>query len=66
MKSVWLENFVPTQIDLNGDQTAGETITAGSGGSDTAAQLWERTARQWRTSNPDAVKHFTTWIGGSL
>jgi|SRR5579883_517005 len=66
MRSVWLENFVPTQIDLNGDQTAGETITSKSGGPDTAAQLWERTARQWRVTNPDGLKHFTGWIGGAI
>jgi hypothetical protein len=64
--NIWLENFVPSQIDLNGDQVAGETITSNSGGSDTAAQLWERTARQWRLSNPSEMKHFTAWIGSHL
>lgn len=64
--NIWLENFVPSQIDLNGDQIAGETITSNSGGSDTAAQLWERTARQWRLSNPGEMKHFTSWIGSHL
>ncbi len=62
MKSVWLENFVPTQIDLNGDQVAGETVTSG-GTPAAAAQLWERTARQWRASNPTEMKQFTAWIG---
>jgi hypothetical protein len=57
---------VPTQIDLHGDQTAGETTTSRSGAPETAAQLWERTARQWRASNPDDVKHFKAWIGSSL
>ena len=64
--NIWLENFPPPQIDLNGDQVAGETITSKSGGPDTAAQLWERTARQWRVANPDSVKHFRAWIGGHL
>jgi multiple sugar transport system substrate-binding protein len=64
--NIWLENFVPTQIDYNGDQIAGETITSNSGGGDTAAQLWERTARQWRVSNPAEMKQFSAWIGASL
>ncbi len=61
MKSVWLENYVPTQLDLNGDQVAGETVTSG-GTPDSATQLWERTARQWRASNPTEMKQFTNWI----
>jgi multiple sugar transport system substrate-binding protein len=65
LPSIWLENVVPTQIDLNGDQTAGETITSGNGTPATAAQLWERTARQWRASNPDDVKRFKAWIASS-
>ena len=64
--NVWLENFVPPQVDLNGDQTAGEMITSGSGGPATAAQIWERSTRQWRASNPDGLKRFTSWIGSSL
>jgi raffinose/stachyose/melibiose transport system substrate-binding protein len=65
LRSIWLENLVPTQVDLNGDQTAGETITSRSGTPEMAAQLWERTARQWRASNPDGVKRFKAWIGSS-
>ena len=64
--NIWLENFVPTQIDYNGDQIAGETITAGSGSPDTAAVLWERTAKQWRVSNPAEMQHFKAWIGAAL
>ena len=61
--NIWLENFVQTQIDLNGDQVAGETVTASSGSPADAAQLWERTPRQWRVSNPAELQHFTAWIG---
>jgi ABC-type glycerol-3-phosphate transport system substrate-binding protein len=64
--NIWLENFVPSQIDANGDQVAGETITSKGGGPDVAAQLWERTARQWRVANPAEMKRFTAWIGGAL
>jgi raffinose/stachyose/melibiose transport system substrate-binding protein len=64
--NIWLENFVPTQIDLNGDQIAGETVTAKSGGPDTAALLWDRTAKQWRVSNPAELQHFKAWIGAAL
>jgi len=63
--NIWLENFVPTQIDANGDQIAGETVTSASGSPDTAAQLWERTARQWRVSNPAEMSQFSAWIGAS-
>jgi multiple sugar transport system substrate-binding protein len=62
-RNIWLENFVPTQVDSNGDQAAGEIITSGSGGPDAAAQIWERTTRQWRASNPGDLKHFQAWIG---
>lgn len=64
LPNVWLENFVPTQLDTNGDRTAGETVTAG-GTAQMAAQLWERTARQWRVSNPSDMKHFKAWIGSA-
>ena len=63
LHSVWLENFVPTQLDSNGDQIAGETVTSNGGSPGTAAQLWERTARQWRASNPTMMKQFSAWIG---
>jgi raffinose/stachyose/melibiose transport system substrate-binding protein len=62
-KNVWLENFVPTQVDSNGDQAAGEMITSGSGDEAAAAQIWERTTLQWRVSNPADLKHFQAWIG---
>ena len=65
-QNIWLENFVPTQVDSNGDQAAGEMITSGSGGPDAAGQIWERTTRQWRVSNPSDLKHFQAWIGKSL
>lgn len=65
-KNVWLENFVPTQVDSNGDQAAGEIITSGSGGPDAAAQIWERTTRQWQVSNPSDMKHFQAWIGHAI
>jgi len=65
LPNVWLENFVPTQLDTNGDRTAGETVTSG-GTADTAGQLWERTARQWRASNLGDLQRFKSWIGSSL
>ena len=65
-RNIWLENFVPTQVDSNGDQAAGEIITSGSGSPDSAAQIWERTTRQWRVSNPSDSKHFQDWIGKAL
>ena len=64
--NVGLENVVPTQVDSNGDQAAGEMITSGSGSPQTAAQLWERTARQWRAANPDQARRFTSWIGSGF
>ena len=62
LPNIWSENFVPTQLDTNGVRIDGQTVTSG-GTADTAAQLWERTARQWRASNPSDLKRFKAWIG---
>jgi multiple sugar transport system substrate-binding protein len=62
LPNFWAENFVPTQLDTNGVRVAGQTVTSG-GTAQAGAALWERTARQWRASNPADVQHFTSWIG---
>jgi raffinose/stachyose/melibiose transport system substrate-binding protein len=62
LPNIWAENFVPTQLDTNGVRIAGQTVTSG-GTAQAGAQLWERTARQWRASNPADVKNFTSWVG---
>ena len=55
---VWLENWIPVQLDGDADIPAGQMIFSGSGTADDAAQLWERVASTWRNVHPDEL---TNW-----
>lgn len=58
---VWLENFLPGQIDSDADLTAGQTIFAQSGSPVDAAKLWESIAETWRNQHPDELKNWQNW-----
>ncbi len=51
-KSVWLENYIPPQIDTNADLPAGQLITSGSGTPAQAAQLWMQQIEKWQLQQP--------------
>jgi raffinose/stachyose/melibiose transport system substrate-binding protein len=55
---VWLENWIPTQLDGDGDIPAGQMIFSGSGSAADAAQLWERVAQTWRNAHPDELANW--------
>jgi raffinose/stachyose/melibiose transport system substrate-binding protein len=55
---VWLENWIPPQLDGDADIPAGQMIFSGSGTPDDAAQLWERVAALWRNVHPDELANW--------
>jgi raffinose/stachyose/melibiose transport system substrate-binding protein len=58
---VWLENFLPGQIDSDADLPAGQTIFAQSGTPDDVAKLWQTVAETWRNQHPDELKNWQNW-----
>jgi ABC-type glycerol-3-phosphate transport system substrate-binding protein len=58
---VWLENFIPGQVDAEGDLAAGELIFSQSGTPEDAAQIWENAANTWRTQHPDELEKWKNW-----
>ncbi|HVO44436.1 MAG TPA: extracellular solute-binding protein [Aggregatilineales bacterium] len=58
---IWLENYLPAQLDSDADLPAGQTIYAQSGSPADAAALWERTAQTWRSQHPDELKNWQNW-----
>ena len=58
---VWLENFLPGQIDSDADLPAGQTIFAQSGTPEDAANLWQSVAETWRNQHPDELKNWENW-----
>jgi len=58
---VWLENWIPPQIDGDADIPAGQMIFSGSGSAADAAQLWERVAQTWRSAHPDELANWQNW-----
>ena len=55
---VWLENWIPPQIDGEADLPAGQMIFSGSGTPADAADLWERVAQTWRSAHPDELANW--------
>lgn len=58
---IWLENWLPPQIDADGDIPAGQTILSGSGSAADAAQIWESAASRWRSQHPDELAKWQNW-----
>ncbi len=58
---VWLENFIPGQVDSEGDLAAGELVFSQSGSPDDAAQIWQNAADTWRTQHPDELEKWKSW-----
>jgi raffinose/stachyose/melibiose transport system substrate-binding protein len=60
---VWLENWIPGQLDGDGDIPAGQMVFSGSGTANDAAQLWERVAKTWRQAHPDELANWQKLAG---
>lgn len=58
---VWLENFLPGQIDSDADLPAGQMIFSQSGTPADAAELWQRAAETWRNQHPDELTNWKNW-----
>jgi raffinose/stachyose/melibiose transport system substrate-binding protein len=58
---VWLENYLPGQLDSDADLTAGQMIFSQSGSPADAAALWERAASTWRNQHPDELTNWKNW-----
>lgn len=58
---VWLENWLPAQVDSDADLPAGQLIFAGNGTPQNAADLWQRTAGTWRSQHPDELNNWKNW-----
>ncbi len=59
--SIWLENYLPPQVDTNADMAAGQLILSGSGGPDQALALWDRVLNQWRTQQAAEFQQYQKW-----
>jgi raffinose/stachyose/melibiose transport system substrate-binding protein len=55
-QQIWLQNFFPPQVDLNGNAPAQQLILGGRGDAAAAGQIRERAAAQWRAQKPDELK----------
>jgi multiple sugar transport system substrate-binding protein len=62
---IWLQNFFPPQVDLNGNAPAQQLVINGQGDAAAAAQVRERAAAQWRAQKPDELKNWSAFKPGS-
>jgi ABC-type glycerol-3-phosphate transport system substrate-binding protein len=62
---IWLQNFFPPQVDLNGNAPAQQLVVNGQGDAAAAAQIRERAAAQWRAQKPDEVKNWSSFHPGT-
>ena len=66
-KSIWLENYIPPQIDSDADLPAGELVISGSGSPSAAAQIWVTQLREWRAQQLTQYQQYKAWsatLGG--
>jgi multiple sugar transport system substrate-binding protein len=63
--SIWLENYLPPQVDSGADLPAGQLIFSDSGTPEEAVAIWSRVVKQWRMQQPSEFKQFKAWAAGS-
>jgi multiple sugar transport system substrate-binding protein len=56
-----LENFIPSQLDNDGNMAGVQLLFSGDKTPAELAQLSEDTITKWRTQNPDEVNNFLIW-----
>ena len=59
--SIWLENYLPPQVDSDADLPAGQLILSNSGTPDQAVAIWNRVVKQWRLQHSSEFKQFKAW-----
>jgi raffinose/stachyose/melibiose transport system substrate-binding protein len=57
-KQIWLQNFFPPQVDLNGNAPAQQQLLGGRGDGAAAAAIRERAAKQWRAQQAGQLKNW--------
>ena len=63
---IWLQNFFPPQVDLNGNAPAQQLVVDGQGDAAAAAQRsGKRAAAQWRAQKPDELENWSAFKPGS-
>jgi ABC-type glycerol-3-phosphate transport system substrate-binding protein len=55
---IWLQNFFPPQVDLDGNVPAQQLILGGRGDGAAAASARERAAARWRATKKDELKNW--------
>ena len=63
--SIWLENYLPPQVDNDADLPAGQVITSKSGGPDDAVAIWNRVIQKWRVQQVPEYQQFRKWAAGN-
>lgn len=63
--SIWLENYLPPEVDTNADIAAGQMILSGSGSPDQAVALWDRVVKQWRLQQASEYNQYKKWAHGN-
>ncbi len=58
---VWLQNWIPGQLDGDGDLPAGQLVFSREGTPDEAADIWEAAAGSWRKQNPKELENWMNW-----
>ena len=58
---IWLENYLPGQVDSDADLTAAQEIFSQSGSPTDVAALWQRSASTWRNQHPDELTNWKNW-----
>ncbi len=55
---IWLQNFFPPQVDLDGNVPAQQLLLGGRGDGKAAAQARERAAARWRATKKNELKNW--------
>lgn len=59
--SIWLENYLPPQVDSDADLPAGQLILSGSGTPDEAVAIWDRVVKSWRQQHASEFNQYKAW-----
>ena len=62
--SIWLENYIPPEVDSNANIPAGQLIISGSGSPAAAVALWDQQITKWQTQQPGELANFKKWAAG--
>jgi hypothetical protein len=58
---IWLQNFFPPQVDLEGNVPAQQLILGGRGNGAAAASARERAAAKWRATKKAELKNWQSF-----